>query len=392
MNPRLLLSFFCLLAVASLPAGAATGGQARPHWSGAQVERLIQWLEGARNDGLGTASSQVPRIRAAQAGGDPTRIDEAATGAALALLDDLRNGCCNASLRNGWRIEPDPPLTDPQGAIAGALAGGDVSGLDRLLARARPSHPFYLALRSAYARETDPARRVTLAANMDRWRWMPRDLGRRYLLVNTAAFEASLWQDGRMIDRWAVIVGKTKSPTPVFAARVSGVVLNPWWEIPSSIAAESVAAMVANRPKQAAARGYVREGGRYRQKPGPNNALGRMKLVMPNPYSIYLHDTPAKALFQQDVRAYSHGCVRVGDALGLATALLSAEAGWNRARVDALVATNATQTLSLAEPVPVYIAYFTAEPNDTGGMRYFADVYHRDNGASAPGGDGMCDN
>ncbi|TNE39807.1 MAG: L,D-transpeptidase [Sphingomonadales bacterium] len=392
MKQRLLLSFFSLLIITGLSlTSAPASAQTRPHWTDQQVERLIQWLEASRNDGLNTASTQIPELTAAQAGGDTARIDSVATDATLALLKAFRNGCCNASLRAGWHIEGDPPLADPEGAIADALNGGR-EGLDKLLVRARPSHPFYMALRSAYAQEQDPARRVTIAANMDRWRWMPRDLGRRYLLVNAAAFEASLWQDGKMVDRWAVIVGKTKSPTPIFAATISGVILNPWWEIPSSIAAESVAAMVARRPKQAAARGYVREGGRYRQKPGPNNSLGRMKLVMPNPYSVYLHDTPAKALFKQDVRAYSHGCVRVGDALGLVTALLSAQSGWDRERVDALVATNETQTLTLDQPIPVYVAYFTAEPNDTGGIRTFPDIYRRDNGASAPGDDGMCDN
>jgi len=384
MMPRLFLCLLIPFILANAPV--------QPHWTAPQVERLIQWLEASRNDGLNTASAQIPALRAARADGGTARTDEAATGAALALLDDFRNGCCNASLRDGWHIEPDPPLADPTGEIGRALGTGGTDALDRLFARTRPSHPFYMALRSAYAHEEDPARRARLAANMDRWRWMPRDPGRRYLLVNTAAFEASLWQDGAMVDRWAVIVGKTKSPTPVFAAAISGVILNPWWEIPPSIAAEGIAAMIASRPKQAAARGYVREGGRYRQKPGPNNALGRMKLVMPNPYSVYLHDTPAKALFAQDVRAYSHGCVRVGDALGLATALLSAEPGWNRERVDALVAGGKTQTLSLARPVPVYVAYFTAEPDGKGGIRTFPDVYRRDRDAAAPGDDGVCDN
>lgn len=382
--PRPFLCLAALFLLANAPAD--------PRWAGPQIDRLVQWLEASRNDGLNTASTEMPELIAARAGGDPARIDEAATTAARALLDDFRNGCCNASLRTGWHIQPDPPFADPTEAITQALQTGSNAGIDRLFTRARPSHPFYMALRGAYAQEQDPARRARLAANMDRWRWMPRDLGRRYLLVNTAAFEASLWQDGRMLDRWAVIVGKTRSPTPVFAARVSGVILNPWWEIPSSIAAEGIAAMVANRPRQAAARGYVRDGGRYRQKPGPNNALGRMKLVMPNPYSVYLHDTPAKALFEQDVRAYSHGCVRVGDALGLATALLSAEPGWSRERVDALVATNETRTLTLAQPVPIYVAYFTAEPDNKGGIRSFPDVYQRDKDSSAPGDDGMCDN
>jgi murein L,D-transpeptidase YcbB/YkuD len=231
---------------------------------------------------------------------------------------------------------------------------------------------------------------VTLAANLDRWRWMPRDLGGRYLLVNAASFEATLWQDQRLVGRWAVIVGRTKSPTPVFEARVTGVTINPWWEIPSSIAAEGIAAQVARNPAAASRRGYVLQNGRYRQRPGPTNALGRMKLVMPNRYSVYLHDTPAQALFAQDVRAYSHGCVRVGDALGLATTLLAP--AWDRARVDALVAAGATRTIALAQPVPVYVAYFTAEPDEAGGIRYFRDVYHRDRAASAPQANGQCAN
>src|SRR3546814_1081190 len=116
-------------------------------------------------------------------------------------------------------------------------------------------------------------------------------------------------------DLWQVIVGKTKTPTPVFAAQVTGVTFNPWWEIPESIVAESVGKLVRTRPAEAARRGYVVQDGRYRQRPGPQNALGRMKLMMPNPYSIYLHDTPAQSLFARDVRAFSHGCVREGGAL-----------------------------------------------------------------------------
>src|SRR3546814_10717218 len=98
-----------------------------------------------------------------------------------------------------------------------------------------------------------------------------------------------------------------------------------------------------------------------------------MKLMMPNPYSIYLHDTPAQSLFERDVRAFSHGCVRVGDALGLATALLEAQSGWNRKKVDALVAAGRTVTVPLDRQMPVYVTYFTAEPDDLGGIRFFPD-------------------
>tara|TARA_R110000782_G_scaffold78293_5_gene156033 strand:+ start:13071 stop:14207 length:1137 start_codon:yes stop_codon:yes gene_type:complete len=352
-----------------------------PHWTPAQVERLIAWLDFSRADALSIAASEVPKLREAQSAGDSARVDSIATGAAIKLLEGFYEGCCDASLKTGWHIDGDRPKTDPHSLVSEAVAR---NRLDELFIAAEPHHPYYRAMRRAYTKETDPARRATLAANMDRWRWMPRNLGRRYLLVNTASFEAMLWQDGKLAGRWAVIVGKTKSPTPVFAAKVAGVILNPWWEIPSSIAAEGIAAMVQRNPSAAAKRGYVYQNGRYRQRPGPNNALGRMKLVMPNPYTVYLHDTPAQALFDRDVRAFSHGCVRVGDALGLAAALLEPTGQWDRTRIDAAVAAGETQTVPLAEPVPVYVTYFTAEPDDDGNMRFFPDVYKRDKAAVAP--------
>ena len=377
---RILFLLLAGLLVASAPV-------TKPHWARPQVARLIEWMTTADAEGLGAVTADVPAVRAALTDADGTTLDAVATAAAVRLLAAHWQGCCNAALRTGWHISEDRVWPDANEAVATAVAQNQI---DQLLGGARPSHPFYALLSQAYAQERDPARRATLAANLDRWRWMPRDLGARYLLVNTAAFEATLWQGREMIGRWAVVVGKTKSPTPVFRAQVTGVTFNPWWEIPPSIAAESVAGMIAGRPAEAARKGYVLQNGRYRQRPGPANALGRMKLAMPNGFNVYLHDTPAQALFAQDVRAYSHGCVRVGDALGLATALLSLQGEWDRARVDALVASARTETVPLATPIPVYIAYFTAEPDGLGGLRLFPDIYHRDRGASAPGDDGTC--
>lgn len=359
------------------------------HWTQPQVERLIQWMNSAPDEALTSMAAEVTALRTALDGRDGEAVDRLATASAARLLTALRQGCCNAALRTGWHIDEGSDWPDARTAIAEAVAQ---DRLDALFRQARPAHPSFDALRAAYARERDAARRATLAANLDRWRWMPRDLGPRYLLVNAAAYEATLWQEGRIVGRWAVIVGKTGSPTPVFRATITGVTFNPWWEIPASIARESVVGLFARNPAEAARRGYVREGDRYRQRPGPNNALGQMKLVMPNRFSVYLHDTPARSLFAQTTRAYSHGCVRVGDALGLATTLLSTAGGWTRSDTDAAVASGRTQTLPLPAPMPVYIAYFTAEPGDTGGIRYFRDVYHRDRGAAAPDaeGDGTC--
>lgn len=377
-------NWFLLLAFGLLVA-AADAETPTLHWRPAQAQRLVDWLDDARNDALEKLAPEGPALRTVIARGDPAAIDAAATAAALRLLEAHRIGCCGASLRTGWHIEENVAAPDPMPALRAAL---DQDRIDALFVAARPEHPFYLALRRAYATEKDRARRATIAANLDRWRWMPRNPGARYLLVNTASFEATLWDNGRQVGRWQVVVGKTKSPTPIFAARVTGVIVNPWWEIPSSIVDESVGALLRKHPAEAAKKGYVTDGTRYRQKPGPDNALGRMKLVMPNPYNIYLHDTPAQSLFGRDVRAFSHGCVRVGDALGLATALLSPLPGWDRDRVEAVVATGTTTTINLAAPIPVYIAYFTAESDGQGGIRYLPDIYKRDTAATAPDGDG----
>ena len=377
-----------LLALVATVATVASAQIAPPiHWTRPQAIRLSQWLATAADEGLGGVAPRLKTVDAALRGDDPQGLDAAATDAAVALLEALRHGCCNASLRTGWHIDEGNAWPDARATVSAAVSA---NAIDPLFARARPTHPFYLGLQAAYARETDPGRRATLAANLDRWRWMPRSLGRRYLLVNAAAFEASLWDGPQIVGRWKVVVGKTKSPTPIFAARVTGVILNPWWEIPPDIAAENIVALVRDHPVQAAAKGYVLADGRYRQRPGPTNALGRMKLVMPNDFHVYLHDTPSQNLFAQDLRAYSHGCVRVGDALGLVTALLAPRPGWDRPQVEAAVASGRTQTVPLAAAIPVYVAYFTAEPDGLGGVRYFPDIYHRDNGASAPSDDGRC--
>lgn len=365
--------------------GLLTGATAPPHWSESQLAQLAGWSTIARDDGLTGVAGELSQFDRARAGLDPAATNALATRLADKLLTQESVGCCNVGLRASWHIANGLEHINLAEALTATLRE---DRLDLLLAGVRQTHPFYLALRAAFAQETDPERRHILAVNLDRWRWMPRDPGRRYLLVNAATFEATLWQDQRLIGRWAVIVGKARSPTPVFAAKVTGVTLNPWWDIPPDIARESIAALYARDRAEAGRRGYVRTSGRFRQKPGPTNALGAMKLVMPNPYSVYLHDTPARDLFKRDIRVFSHGCVRVGDALGLAATLLAPD--WDRARIDGAVAASTTQTIALAAPIPVYVAYFTAEPDGTGGLRLAADPYHRDIGARASQVNGVC--
>lgn len=239
-----------------------------------------------------------------------------------------------------------------------------------------PIHPHRAALEAARGAETDMARRAIIATNLNRWRDLPAELGRRHLMVNVPAQEVVLWENGVPMQRWRAIVGRPRTPTVSFSTEVTGVNLNPWWYIPQSIVRESVGRLVRTNPAEARRRGYVVSGGSYRQRPGPGNALGRMKLVMPNSHAIYLHDTPARHLFDETERAFSHGCIRVQDAMGFAARL----AGMTRAEIEAMAADGRTQTVSLAEPVPVHITYFTAVPGDAGELSYLNDIYGRDRG------------
>jgi L,D-transpeptidase YcbB len=340
---------FTLLAAITLCLAAAQP-VADPGWTPDLREQLRSWLQAAPQEGLSVPAHAEPNAQA------------------LELARALLLGNREARKQAGWNIADSDETIDLEARLAAAVKRGE---LDGFLASLRPRNPQYDALRLALRTETDSSRRIALLRNLERWRWMPLDMGHRYLLVNAAGYELGLWENGRKVARWRVIVGKPKTPTPVFSARVTGVIVNPWWDVPPSIVAESVGALVRRNPAEARRRGYVWGGGRYRQRPGPGNALGQMKLVMPNPLKVYLHDTPNKALFEQPTRAFSHGCIRVDQALGLATTLLDRP-------VDGEVRRGSTVTLPLGEPLPVYVAYFTADVGASGAVEFHEDIYGRD--------------
>lgn len=375
MKRGLLALSVWLLASAQVPPPA-------PAWNAAALAQLRHWVDAAPEDALPRPDTAA--LDRVAAGGNAAAIDQAADTLALRLA---RMHLLGTGARTGWKIADGDTAIDLPAVLRQALAAGT---LEPFLAGLRPQHPDYTALRAAYAVERDPARRADLARNMERWRWMPHRLADDYVLVNAASFEARLWRGGRQAGVWPVIVGKTRTPTPVFAATITGVTLNPWWDVPGSIVRESVGALMRRSPATARARGYVWSGGRIRQRPGPGNSLGQMKLVMPNPYGVYLHDTPNRDLFGREVRAFSHGCVRVGDALGLAAAVLDGVR--TRAQVDALVAAGDTVSIDAARSMPVYITYFTAGLRGDGSFAHFPDIYRRDAKvlALAPGGGEAC--
>lgn len=360
----------CLGGAAFIGLAAATQAHAGA-WRADQASLLRQFALSADEDAL-----PLPDTRQLDAGlreGEGAALDAAATGLALTLARMHLLGVTPPEQRAGWYIADSDQGVDIGEWLERALAADSLSAF---LAALRPQHPDYAALRAARAAETDPARRLVLARNMERWRWLPRKLGDSHILVNAAAFEVRLWRDGKAAGAWPVIVGKTTTPTPAFAATVTGVTFNPWWTVPASIVREKGGRFPASQ-------GYVRSGGQWRQKPGPGNALGQMKLVMPNPYTVYLHDTPSKSLFAREVRAFSHGCIRVGDAIGFAASLL--EGGRTRQEVDAIVKGGRTVTVDLPERLPVYVAYFTAAPGRDGQVTIHPDIYGRDARRAASG-------
>ena len=233
-----------------------------------------------------------------------------------------------------------------------------------------------------------------LAINMERLRWLPRNLGEKHLFVNQAAFELRAMNGGQVEWRTKVVVGKPETQTAVFSDEMETVVLNPYWGVPKSILYYEMLPYLANDPYYLDRKGFevVNAKGKrissgavdwwsygenipydVRQRPGKTNALGNIKFLFPNSHDIYMHDTPAKKLFAKSVRAFSHGCVRVEDPRELARFVL----GWDRKRIDAAIGTGSTREYSLERHVPVYLNYFTAWPTETG-MAYYADIYERD--------------
>jgi len=357
-----------LICAPALPLNAA------PSWTPVQAENLARWVEQARHEAIDFPADRELSLRTAIDAGDSAQLDASSQEVALELMSAWHGQCCGDQRPEWWRINGRIDRGELQSGLTRALRS---DRLDLFLRSIRPSHPHYIGLANAYKRQTDPARRAVIAKNLARWRWLPANLGSRYLFVNIAKQKLTLWEGGEVAAEWLVIVGKPVSRTPVFATYVTGIVLNPWWEIPSSIAAEGIAGFVQRSPAAARASGYIYQGGRYRQMPGENNALGRVKLVMPNPYGVLLHDTSKRELFSESRRAFSHGCVRVDRAPEFAAVLFNNEE-WNLVNVEAQIATNRTRTVALNAPIPLYVAYLTAEPNAAGDVGFAEDIYNRD--------------
>ena len=236
---------------------------------------------------------------------------------------------------------------------------------------------------------------------LERWRWLPRALGGRYVLVNTAGFELSLVEGMRTQLGMRVIVGSAEQPTPSFAATIESMVIYPYWHVPERIARDKLLPKEQRQPGYLAERGFrlyeVTDGVwreldpgslnrrrlegaslRVRQEPGPDNALGQLLFVPPNQFDVFLHDTPERAMFEREQRSLSEGCVRLEQPLALAAQLLRTDPAWSEARIQAEIAVRRHQTVRLPEPVPVYVLYLPAWVDADGLIQFRDDHYRRE--------------
>ena len=385
------------------PAGARwiRGGDDRA------AQQLIGLLQSAGLDDLDPTSFNIKRLKRAvlaAAGGKPKAVAKA-----NAMLDDALVAYV-AALRQApkgdWIIndrETIPAAPSPSRLLTAVMR----SPSPELWLNAMPfMHHSYAELRRALAQAEalgDRRSADLLRINLRRVRFLPAD--GRYVLVNTAAQKLYMYEDGRVVDEMRVVVGKAHQPTPMMAATIKFTALNPYWQVPADLAAERVAPGVVNDGP-----GYLRQHGyvllsdwgdearpidpstvdweavaagkvlvRLRQDPGPNNAMGRMKFMFPNPQGIYLHDTPNKELLNEEARLFSGGCVRLEDAQRLAKWMHGKPLSWRGAGTE--------QPVDLPRPMPVYLIYQTAVPNGQQ-IVFFEDIYGKDRSTLAGSAEG----
>ncbi|WKL50267.1 L,D-transpeptidase family protein [Flavobacterium pectinovorum] len=220
----------------------------------------------------------------------------------------------------------------------------------------------------------------TIIANMERCRWIDPELekGKEYIEVNIPEFRLYLIRNHDIAFVSPVVVGKTMHKTVIFSGMMNNIVFSPYWNVPPSIIKSEIKPGMAKNKNYLAQKNLEWNNGAVRQLPGKNNSLGLVKFLFPNSNNIYLHDTPAKSLFERENRAFSHGCVRVGKPRELAIELLKQDPSWTPARIDKAMHSGKENWVSLKKKVPVYIGYFTAWVDRDGNLNFYKDVYKRD--------------
>jgi murein L,D-transpeptidase YcbB/YkuD len=406
MPPRLLRRDRDALSIYYASARFQAAWIAEGTWS-TRAKEVIDRLKRADEDGLDPADYPVPILGTgpdarAETPADLAEAELKLSAAASLYARDARGGRIEPSRISGL-ITPKLELPAADSVLARLAAAPDPGAA---LESYNPAYPGYRALKAKLAelRANRPAqpmvaspkgpayssRRIAslegivppprlegdLVANMERWRWLPAEVSRRYIFVNIPEFRLELIEDGRAVHETRVITGKPVSPTPVFSGEMEFAVVNPSWYIPPSIMKNEILPGLAADPTYAEQRGYevIRRGNQVtvRQPPGERNALGFIKFMFPNQHAVYLHDTPNRNLFSAAQRAFSHGCVRVEQPFRLADFVLGHE--WTEPRLRKLIG-RGERTIRLPAKLPVHLAYFTMRVDAAGEIRIFDDLY-----------------
>lgn len=267
-----------------------------------------------------------------------------------------------------------------------------------------------LAPDGVVGRKTRQAMNVTatqrirqIELNLERWRWLPRYLGDRYIIVNTAAFFLRVMENNKKVMEMKVVVGRPARQSPAFSATMTYMVFNPYWNVPRTIAVEDILPKLAHGvdylidqdikvfsgwgedareldPLEINWSSYTGRNFplRLRQEPGKKNALGQIKFMFPNKFAVYLHDTPQRSLFDEFQRDLSSGCIRVEDARSLAAYLLSDNPGWSRERLLEALETGSRRVVYVSKPITIHLNYMTAWVDEKGHLQFREDIYRRD--------------
>jgi murein L,D-transpeptidase YcbB/YkuD len=372
-----------------------------------QMKELVQQLHYSEQHGLDASRYQVAefdQIREQSQTRMGTRFD-------VARVPELDAKMTYGYLRYaadllGWSTSPRDVsrnwLAEPKEDDLVARLNTAVTGTVReTLEELAPTHPQYKGLQAALARErTNPTGEMErIKMNLERWRWAPRDLGDRYVLINVPSYMMQVMENGKPALAMRVIVGLPDKQTPLFSDEMTYVVFSPYWNIPEDILRNETLPRVARDPGfltrnnievvgtsgsdeegfDAAAIDWsdssATKGLRFRQRPGPDNALGLVKFIFPNHFNVYLHDTPSDRLFFKDKRALSHGCIRIEDPLAMAKYVLRDQPEWTAARITNAMNARREQAVTLKEKLPVHIGYWTAWVEPDGHVTFTGDPY-----------------